>query len=98
MTMKQSSASVAGSEAAGPFSQRHCSHNRIRIAATSDRRRQPSPQKAGQAAKAYCAVVVRVEVFGEAIGKHARSAVGMAGLPFNNAVEVEMRCRNDRLI
>jgi enamine deaminase RidA (YjgF/YER057c/UK114 family) len=30
-----------------------------------------------------------VEVFGEA-GKHARSAVGMAGLPFNNAVEVEM--------
>jgi enamine deaminase RidA (YjgF/YER057c/UK114 family) len=32
-----------------------------------------------------------VEVFGEATGKHARSAVGMAGLPFNNAVEVEMR-------
>jgi len=31
-----------------------------------------------------------VEVYGEAIGKHARSAVGMAGLPFNNAVEVEM--------
>jgi enamine deaminase RidA (YjgF/YER057c/UK114 family) len=31
-----------------------------------------------------------VEVFGEGIGKHARSAVGMAGLPFNNAVEVEM--------
>ena len=31
-----------------------------------------------------------VEVFGEAIVKHARSAVGMAGLPFNNAVEVEM--------
>ena len=31
-----------------------------------------------------------VEVFGEAIGKHARSAVGMAELPFNNAVEVEM--------
>ena len=30
-----------------------------------------------------------VEVFGAA-GKHARSAVGMAGLPFNNAVEVEM--------
>jgi enamine deaminase RidA (YjgF/YER057c/UK114 family) len=25
-----------------------------------------------------------VEAFGEAIGKHARSAVGMAGLPFNN--------------
>jgi len=31
-----------------------------------------------------------VQVFGEAIGKHARSAVGMAALPFNNAVEVEM--------
>ena len=31
-----------------------------------------------------------VEVFGETTGKHARSAVGMAGLPFNNAVEVEM--------
>jgi enamine deaminase RidA (YjgF/YER057c/UK114 family) len=31
-----------------------------------------------------------VEVFGETNGKHARSAVGMQGLPFNNAVEVEM--------
>ncbi|MFB9269664.1 RidA family protein [Bradyrhizobium erythrophlei] len=31
-----------------------------------------------------------VQVFGEAAGKHARSAVGMAGLPLNNAVEVEM--------
>jgi enamine deaminase RidA (YjgF/YER057c/UK114 family) len=31
-----------------------------------------------------------VEVFGESIGKHARSAVGMAGLPGNAAVEVEM--------
>jgi enamine deaminase RidA (YjgF/YER057c/UK114 family) len=31
-----------------------------------------------------------VDVFGETVGKHARSAVGMAGLPFNNAVEVEM--------
>ena len=30
-----------------------------------------------------------VEVFGEN-GKHTRSAAGMAGLPFNNAVEVEM--------
>ena len=29
-------------------------------------------------------------VFGEEIGKHARSAVGMAGLPGNAAVEVEM--------
>jgi len=31
-----------------------------------------------------------VEAFGEAIGKHARSAVGMAELPFNIPVEVEM--------
>ena len=31
-----------------------------------------------------------VEVFGEAIGKHARSAVGMAGLPMNIPVEIEM--------
>jgi enamine deaminase RidA (YjgF/YER057c/UK114 family) len=31
-----------------------------------------------------------VEVFGEAIGKHARSAVGMQALPGNSAVEVEM--------
>jgi len=31
-----------------------------------------------------------VEAFGEAIGKHARSAVGMAALPGNSAVEVEM--------
>jgi hypothetical protein len=29
-----------------------------------------------------------VEVFGEAIGKHARSAVGVAGLPGNAAVEM----------
>jgi enamine deaminase RidA (YjgF/YER057c/UK114 family) len=31
-----------------------------------------------------------VEVFGETIGKHARSAVGMAELPANSPVEVEM--------
>jgi len=31
-----------------------------------------------------------VEVFGEAIGKHARSAVGMGGLPVNIPVEIEM--------
>ena len=30
-----------------------------------------------------------VEVFGEPIGKHARSAVGMAALPGNAPVEVE---------
>jgi enamine deaminase RidA (YjgF/YER057c/UK114 family) len=31
-----------------------------------------------------------VEVFGEQVGKHARSAVGMQALPSNSAVEVEM--------
>jgi enamine deaminase RidA (YjgF/YER057c/UK114 family) len=31
-----------------------------------------------------------VEVFGEAIGKHARSAVGMAELPSGIPVEIEM--------
>jgi enamine deaminase RidA (YjgF/YER057c/UK114 family) len=31
-----------------------------------------------------------VEVFGESVGKHARSAVGMGGLPGNAPVEVEM--------
>lgn len=31
-----------------------------------------------------------VELFGEDIGRHARSAVGMAELPFNIPVEIEM--------
>jgi enamine deaminase RidA (YjgF/YER057c/UK114 family) len=31
-----------------------------------------------------------VQVFGEEIGKHARSAVGMGGLPVNIPVEIEM--------
>ena len=31
-----------------------------------------------------------VEVFGETVGKHARSAVGMSELPFNIPVEIEM--------
>ena len=30
-----------------------------------------------------------LEVFGPEVGRHARSAVGMAGLPFNLAVEIE---------
>ena len=30
-----------------------------------------------------------IEVFGEEVGRHARSAVGMAELPFGMAVEVE---------
>jgi enamine deaminase RidA (YjgF/YER057c/UK114 family) len=35
---------------------------------------------------------VLVEVFGPEIGSHARSAVGVAELPFNIAVEIEMIC------
>lgn len=31
-----------------------------------------------------------VDVFGEEVGRHARSAVGMAELPFNICVEIEM--------
>jgi hypothetical protein len=31
-----------------------------------------------------------VEVFGEQVGKHARSAVGIAGASVQQAVEVEM--------
>ncbi|GAB4358989.1 MAG: RidA family protein [Gammaproteobacteria bacterium] len=30
-----------------------------------------------------------LEIFGPAVGRHARSAVGMAALPFNMAVEIE---------
>lgn len=33
-----------------------------------------------------------IEVFGDAIGRHARSAVGMAELPMDIAVEIEMIC------
>jgi enamine deaminase RidA (YjgF/YER057c/UK114 family) len=31
-----------------------------------------------------------VDVFGEEVGAHARSAVGMATLPFEMCVEIEM--------
>jgi len=41
-----------------------------------------------------CSDVV-VDVFGSAIGSHARSAVGVFELPFNIAVEVEMICEVD---
>lgn len=30
-----------------------------------------------------------IEIFGPEIGRHARSAIGMAGLPFSMAVEIE---------
>jgi enamine deaminase RidA (YjgF/YER057c/UK114 family) len=36
-----------------------------------------------------------VEVFGESVGRHARSAVGMAGLPGNSPVEVELILEGD---
>jgi enamine deaminase RidA (YjgF/YER057c/UK114 family) len=35
-----------------------------------------------------------VEVFGAERGQHARSAVGMAGLPFNIPVEIEAEVRS----
>jgi hypothetical protein len=38
-----------------------------------------------------------VEVFGEAIGQHARFAVGMAALPGNSAVEVVGGARSRRM-
>ena len=31
-----------------------------------------------------------VDIFGDEVGRHARSAVGMAELPLNIAVEIEM--------
>jgi len=31
-----------------------------------------------------------IDIFGEEIGRHARSAVGMAELPFDIPVEIEM--------
>jgi enamine deaminase RidA (YjgF/YER057c/UK114 family) len=30
-----------------------------------------------------------IEIFGENVGSHARSAVGMSSLPFNVCVEIE---------
>ena len=30
-----------------------------------------------------------IEVFGPEIGRHARSAIGVAGLPMNFAIEIE---------
>src|SRR5262249_7185973 len=43
-----------GSEAAGPFSWRHCSHSRNRIAATSDRHRQARRISATQLPNLIC--------------------------------------------
>ena len=43
-----------GSEAAGPFSQRHCSHSRMRIAATSDRDRLPGASSALRCRTLFC--------------------------------------------
>ena len=33
-----------------------------------------------------------VQIFGDDVGRHARSAVGMAELPYNIAMEIEMVC------
>ena len=39
-----------------------------------------------------------VEVFGSAVGSHARSAVGIFELPFNIAVEIEMTVRSNEAL
>ena len=36
-----------------------------------------------------------VEVFGKAVGRHARSAIGLAGLPMNFAIEIEAELEID---
>jgi enamine deaminase RidA (YjgF/YER057c/UK114 family) len=47
------------------------------------------PEFAEQHLVANGASDLLVEVFGEEIGRHARSAVGMAALPFGISVEIE---------
>ena len=36
-----------------------------------------------------------IDVFGKAIGRHARSAIGLAGLPMNFAIEIEAELEID---
>ena len=43
-----------------------------------------------ESAGGECFSDLMVEVFGEHVGKHAHSAVGMQALPSNSAVEVAM--------
>ena len=49
-----------------------------------------APDFGDQPAVAHGCTDLLVELYGEKVGKHARSAVGMSALPSNSAVEIEM--------
>jgi enamine deaminase RidA (YjgF/YER057c/UK114 family) len=49
-----------------------------------------APDFVDQPAVANGCTDLLIELFGEDVGKHARSAVGMASLPGGIAVEIEM--------
>ena len=49
-----------------------------------------APDFADQPQVAHGCSDLFVQLFGEKMGKHARSAVGMGALPGNRAVEIEM--------
>jgi len=59
-----------GSEAAGPFSQRHCSHSRMRIAATSDRHRLPGAKSAVRCRTLFVLSRSRVLLTSPAAARH----------------------------
>ena len=59
-----------GSEAAGPFSQRHCSHSRMRIAATSDRHRLPGASSAVRRRTLFVLSRSRVLLTPPAVARH----------------------------
>ena len=59
-----------GSEAAGPFSQRHCSHSRMRIAATSDRHRLPGASSAVRCRTLFVLSRSRVLLTLPAVARH----------------------------
>ena len=59
-----------GSEAAGPFSQRHCSHSRMRIAATSDRHRLPGASSAVRCRTLFVLSRSRVLLTPPAVARH----------------------------
>jgi len=49
-----------------------------------------APDFGDQPAVAHGCTDLLIELYGEKVGKHARSAVGMGALPGNRAVEIEM--------
>ena len=49
-----------------------------------------TPDFQDQPAVAHGCTDLLIELYGDTAGKHARSAVGMAALPGNRAVEIEM--------